>query len=123
MKNGTILAVTERSVELAEFLNALQEQAGMDVMVATSGKAALERMKADQPPFVVLDLELPDAEPFRLAMDILSVSAMTNLAAITGLSEADFHDKSEGLGMLCAIPPEPGATDALPVAEQFRRFA
>lgn len=123
MKNVEILAVTDRSPELAEFLTALQERAGMSLMVATSGKAALEHVKSDQSPFVILDRTLPDAEPFRLAMDILSVNAMTNLAAITELSDEDFHEESEGLGMLCAIAPDPGGEDATLVAETFSRFA
>lgn len=123
MKKCVILAVTERSVELAEFLNTLQEQAAMDVVVATSGKAAMERMRSEQPSFVVLDRMVPDMEPFQLAMEILSVSAMTNMAAITNLSGKEFHEASEGLGMLCAVPPEPRAEDASQVADVFRRFA
>lgn len=123
MKNVGILAVTDRSPELAGFLQTLQERSGMNLMVATSGKAALEQVKTDRPPFVILDRTLPDTEPFRLAMDILAVNAMTNLAAITELSDEDFHEESEGLGILCAIAPDPGGEDAAHVAETFSRFA
>lgn len=118
-----ILAVTSRSAGLSDFLNALQVESGMGVVVATSGAAAMERIKTDLPPFVVLDKALPDFKPLKLAMEILTVNAMTNMAAITDLSDEDYHEESEGLGILCAIAPEPSMADAQKVAEMFKRFA
>jgi len=39
-----------------------------------------------------------------LVREIISANAMVNTAVVSPLCDADFHDKSEGLGVLCRLP-------------------
>ncbi len=64
--------------------------------------------------------DCPDTESLDLVREIISVNAMVNTAVVSPLSEADFHDKSEGLGVLCRLPPEPGSNDSEALLQKLR---
>ena len=48
--------------------------------------------------------------------------ALINLAVVSSLSGEEFHEASEGLGILAQVPPEPTAADGKMLADVFRRF-
>ena len=41
------------------------------------------------------------------------VNAMVNTAVVSPLSDEEFHEASEGLGILGRLPNEPGMSDAV----------
>jgi len=41
-------------------------------------------------------------------LDLLRVNAMLNTVVVTNMDEAAFHEDSEGLGVLCTVPENPG---------------
>jgi hypothetical protein len=49
------------------------------------------------------------------------VNAMVNTAVISPLAEADFHEVSEGLGVLGRLPEEPGESDAYDLLGKLKR--
>ena len=51
---------------------------------------------------------------------LLEINASLNVAVITDLEPEAFHEASEGLGILCPLPPDPGASDAEPLLERLR---
>ena len=46
-----------------------------------------------------------------LVPEIIRANAMVNTAAVNPPCDADFHDKSEGPGVLYRLPPEPESTN------------
>jgi hypothetical protein len=56
-----------------------------------------------------------------LVREIISANAMVNTAVVSALSEEDFHDKSEGLGVLCRLPIVPGCNDSEALLQKLRR--
>ena len=73
-----------------------------------SGLASLREKKAV---LVVLDLDM-DAESLRKAViDVLTVDVMTHTTAVSAMSEEEFHDAMEGLGMLMSLPVQPTPAD------------
>lgn len=115
----SIVAATARPEELASFLESLADRTGQDVGVAPSGAQTLEWVAAKSPVLVVIDEGLPDLKPLDLVREILMVSAMTLTAVITSLSEDDFHEESEGYGVLMALPANPTATDGTELAKRL----
>ncbi len=64
---------------------------------------------------VVLDgLHLPFLE------QLLEVDASLNTAVVTDLDPVAFHEVTEGMGILCALPIQPSSCDVEPLLEKLR---
>ncbi|GFK94456.1 hypothetical protein NNJEOMEG_02301 [Fundidesulfovibrio magnetotacticus] len=85
---------------------------GARVGHARTGLAALESVTQARPVLVVADEGLPDLTPLQLVLRILGIDAAVNAAVVSSLSEEDFHEKAEGLGVLAQLPPQPGERHA-----------
>jgi len=78
-------------------------------------------VRTASPDLVVIDLDLPDFKPLDLVAQLLMVNAMVNTAVLSPLSEAEFHEASEGLGILGRLPVKPGRGDAVDLLAKLRR--
>jgi hypothetical protein len=57
-----------------------------------------------------------------LVQKLLMVNAMVNTAVVSPLSEAEFHDASEGLGVLGRLPGEPEVGAAADLIERLKKM-
>jgi DNA-binding NarL/FixJ family response regulator len=85
-----------------------------------SGAEALEAARTAAPQLVIIDADLPDTAPFDLVQKLLMVNAMVNTAVVSPLSDEEFHEASEGLGILGRLPNEPGMSDAGELLHKLR---
>ena len=99
-----------RFLPLAEALKALIDA---DIHWADSGKDALTQVGSIIPLLVVIDEILPDMTGIALGRELLNVNALINTALVSRLSPHDFHEVSEGLGILIQLPESPGEKEAL----------
>jgi DNA-binding NarL/FixJ family response regulator len=107
-----IVLATSRPQALEAFAAALSSNPEVQVQFAPNGAAALEATRTVAPQLVIIDQGLADAEPLELVQKLLIVNAMVNTAVISPLSEDEFHEASEGLGVLASLPETPGAAEA-----------
>lgn len=117
-----ILIVTPRSIALEEFLTPLSELPEAKIIVAETGATALEMIKTHTPSFAIIDEGLSDFEPLPLVTEIMKINAMINTAVFSSMTAKEFHDFSEGLGVLAPIPPNAGKEDGIKLKELFTRF-
>jgi DNA-binding response OmpR family regulator len=117
-----IVLASARAQELSSFLGPLKQLKGCNLVIAPTGSAALEIVRTGAPSFVVVDEGLPDYSPLKLVTEIMMVNAMVNTAVVSGMDPEEFHEASEGLGILTSIPTAPGQKDGVAVAEVFSRF-
>jgi hypothetical protein len=117
-----ILIATPRAGELSAFADALAQGTGADLSFADSWANVLATVKTLVPGFVVLDEGLDGGAPLDLARELVKVNAMINVAAVTGLDAEAFHEASEGLGILAAVPARPAGPDGAALARVFQRF-
>lgn len=117
-----IVIASARAQELGPFLAPLKRIKGCNLVFAPTGSATLEIVRTGAPSFVVVDEKLPDFDPLKLVTEIMMVNAMVNTAVVTPLSDEEFHEASEGLGVLASIPSAPTARDGERIAEIFSRF-
>jgi CheY-like chemotaxis protein len=102
-----LLFVTPARDSLAGLASALERNDGVELFWAQSGGKALD-MVADTPvDLVVTDEFLGDMTGLELAEKMLSVNPMVNCAAVSKLSSEEFHEASEGLGVLAQLPAVP----------------
>ncbi|NDV19932.1 hypothetical protein GO013_10915 [Pseudodesulfovibrio sp. JC047] len=118
----SIVFATTRAESLGEFMDSLTDSSGQKIDVVSSGKAALEAVKDGAVKLVVIDEGLHDFTSLDLALEVIKVNAMVHTATVTSLSAKDFHDKSEGLGVLMGLPVNPGKEDGVKLAEAFGRM-
>ncbi len=107
-----ILLVTPRLDSLRGCANALASDPGVRLEHAASGAATLEEVGRAAPHLVIIDGALPDTTPLDLVKKLLMVNALINTAVVSELSEAQFHEASEGLGILGRLPVNPGRDEA-----------
>ena len=115
-----IILVTVRPEIFHSFAEGLSSDPEVCLDHVTSGAGALDIVRTISPHLVIVDSELTDTDPLGLVREIISANAMVNTAVASALSEDEFHDAGEGLGILCRLPPEPGSKEARELLQKLR---
>lgn len=115
-----IILTTNRPETLQVFSETLSADPEVHVKSVASGTEALKAVRTFSPHLVIIDSYLPDIEPQPLVRKLLEVNAMVNTALVSPLTEEEFHEASEGLGVLGRLPMEPGANDAIALLQKLR---
>ena len=99
-----VAIITTRMGDLASFRAGL-EQRSAQLEAFGTGWRFLQAARTGRWDLVVVDgVSLPFRE---LTEDLLAVNASLNMAVITALAPEAFHEATEGLGILCALPAKP----------------
>lgn len=114
-----IIIATCRPDAMRSFTKALSSDPEVHFVGLASGAEVLNAVRTSPPHLVVVDSTLPDEGPLALVSKLLQVNAMVNTAVVSPLSEDEFHEATEGLGILGRIPECPGSGDA---AELIRKL-
>ena len=85
-----------------------------------NAQTALELAKTSSWDLLVVDAAMPGLEYKSFIMKLLQTNAMINTAVITDQPDSIFHQESEGLGVLCAIPSPPAQADGAAVAHKLK---
>ncbi len=107
-----ILLVTPRLDSWQGFTDALAANPGVRLEHAASGAAALEAVGRAAPQLAIIDNVLPDISPLDLVRKLLMANALINTAVVSDLTDDQFHEASEGLGILGRLPVHPGRDEA-----------
>ncbi len=75
-------------------------------------KCSCKRMKTDENPGGMTGLEL--------AEKVVRINPMINCAVVSSLTPAEFHEASEGLGLLAQLPVRPGVAQAEDILKRLR---
>ncbi len=114
------LLVTTRADELAAFTRGLTGSGEVELAMAVDPGQALDVARDKAPVLAVVDKDLPGSSSLGLVGELLKVNAMINTAVVSDMSEEDFHEESEGLGVLAQVPPNPGEQDGKDLADKLR---
>lgn len=88
-------------------LAAVLEENNLQIVLAESGNKALSMISDQSFDLVIADEMLSDMKGLEFAKKLVSENPMINCAMISSLSSEDFHETTEGLGILMQIPPAP----------------
>ncbi len=106
-----ILIVTQNAERFIPLAKGLRADNKNEIIWADSVDSARHAASA-QIDLIVLDERLDGRLNMSIAMDLIRVNAMAQIALVTDLPPEKFHDASEGLGVLGSIPPNPDEADA-----------
>lgn len=116
-----ILLATTRPEKFRSFTEALSSDPQVRMDQVGSGADAVNGVRTASPHLVIIDHELPDIKPLSLVTELLMVNAMVSIAMVSPLSDQEFHDAAEGLGILARLPLEPGGSDAVELLHKLRK--
>ncbi len=117
-----LLLVSPNRAPLSGFASALVEHGDVDLSWAESGEKALDIASYSAIDLVVTDERLGDMTGLEFAGRLLSVNPMINCASVSHLSPEDFHEVSEGLGLMAQLPIQPGKEDAKKLLQRLRQL-
>lgn len=92
--------------------SALSKHSEVGTEWAESGNRALELASDTAFDLVVADENLGDMTGLEFAKRLLSVNPMINCATVSPLEPKEFHEVSEGFGILVQLPLRPGEQEA-----------
>jgi DNA-binding response OmpR family regulator len=117
-----ILLVSARQETMDPFAEGLASDPEVRLEQIGSGAEALSVVRTASPHLVIIDSELPDMGSLSLVPELLMVNAMVNTAVVSPLSDQEFHEASEGLGILARLPLMPGGSDAAELLRKLRQL-
>ena len=74
---------------------------------ANSGNEALDMIANKSINLVITDESLGDMTGLEFAKKLISINPMVDCAVVSSLSSEDYHEASEGLGLMMQLPVQP----------------
>jgi len=115
-----IILVSTRQETLRPFIKALQVEQDVGLGLENNAGSVLEHVRNQAPQLLIIDSHLDEMDPLDLAVELLKINALVNIAMISSMEEETFHETTEGLGLLPRIPSPPTAADAALLLSRLR---
>ncbi len=115
-----LLFVGSGTDRFAKMAKVLQKDRNVLIKKADSGGDALAGLLERSVDLVVAAERLDDMSGLEFAKKLVAQDPMVNCALVSSLNEEDFHEASEGLGILVKLPPDPGETEAVDLLKKLK---
>jgi len=116
-----ILLASRDKASMSAFKAGLEENQ-VQTAWAQSGSNAIAKLTEGNFDLVVTDENLGDMTGLEFIEKVISKKPMVNCAAVSSLLPADFHEASEGLGILMQLPVRPGREQAEKLLRQLKNI-
>ncbi len=114
-----LLIAAPDKAPLSDFVAGLEKNNDVELMWAETGEMALTKISDMSLDLVVADETLGDMTGLEFAAKLISVNPMINCAVVSPLSKDDFHEASEGLGLV-QLPKNPGEEQATELIQHIK---
>jgi CheY-like chemotaxis protein len=118
-----ILLTTPVKDHFLELVAALEKHDDVILTWADSGSHALKMLTEEAPDLLVSDEQVGDISGLELLKKMIRVNPMINSAIVSSLSPDEFHEASEGLGVMAQLPVKPEAMHADELLNRLREIA
>ena len=116
-----ILIAGRDRLSMSAFKTALDESDAQTTCLE-SGRKALSMVSEKVFDLLVTDENLGDMTGLELIESVVTKQPMLNCAAVSSLSPGDYHEASEGLGILMQLPVEAGKKEADQLLEHLKKI-
>ena len=106
---------------LPAFKRAIEESGGQ-VTCLDTGKGALYAVSEKTFDLLIAAEKLEDMSGMGLIEAVVTRQPMLNCAVVSSLSPDDYHEASEGLGILMQLPAEPGREEAEALINHLKKI-
>lgn len=116
-----ILFAGREMASIPAFKSALDKR-GVHTTYVDSGRKALSVISEEVFDLLIADEDLGDMTGFELIKSVVTQNPMLNCTAISSLSSDEFHEASEGLGILMQLPIKPDKNEIDQLLEQLKKI-
>lgn len=112
---GVFLIVLLLATDLTKFsalVTGLQRQPEIELLSAETRVAGLSLIKSKQIDLVIVDEQIGDMRGIAFVKQLVKINPLANTAIVSALTAEEFHEATEGLGVLMQLPIEPRDKDA-----------
>ena len=114
-----LLIVAPKKAPLSDFIAGLKKNSDVELIRADTGEIALTKISDIPVDLVVAYETICDMTGLEFAAKLVSVNPMVNCAVVSPLSKDDFHEASEGLGLV-QLPVNPGEKQATDLIQHIK---
>ena len=107
-----ILIVGKDETRFSVLAAALQRQQETRIVCAATGIAGLATLKGKQVDLAIVDEKLDDMSGIDFVKLLVKAYPLVNTAIVSTLTTEEFHEATDGLGVLLQLPREPRQKDA-----------
>lgn len=107
-----ILLASDASQRLASLAAGLREIAEAELLRTDSTAEVMELLKTSNTTLVVVDEELRDTDGLTLVKMLARQHPFVSCVLVSRLPADEFHEETEGLGVLMQLPSPPGTESA-----------
>jgi DNA-binding NarL/FixJ family response regulator len=119
---AVIALITPNAFRMKPFAETLSLQTGSDVEFLADSSTAIDTLRALKPWAVVIEDSQEDVSSLGMVHQILAYDIQIHIAMMSDNPEKEFHDKTEGLGILMQLPKNADAKDAQALAERLNQL-
>jgi DNA-binding NtrC family response regulator len=120
--SSIIVLASPRVDHWSEFERALRDALHLEVVGFRTGAEALNAVRGKKVIAMVVDASMEDLTGVALVREVIQINAMIHIAMASDQPETDFHEETEGLGILMQLPPAPDAAAADRLATSLRQL-
>lgn len=106
-----ILFVAKDFSRFAILVDRLRREQDVRLLPASTGVAGLKQLGGMIMDLVIVDEQLDDMSGIEFVHRLVKINPLVNTAIVGTRSADDFHEATEGLGVLMQLPPHPGEKD------------
>ena len=118
----TILVASPDKTSLSELESALAEHDDVRLLHAESVDKTLDLASEKSIDLVIADERIGDTTGLELATGLLSINPTITCSVVSGLTPEEFHEASEGLGIMAQLPIHSGRTQAESLLHRLREI-
>ncbi len=108
----TIVFIAKDFSRFSDLVARLRREQEVELVPVSTGTAGLKQLKDKRLELVIVDEQLDDMSGIEFVKQLVMVNPLANTTIVSSLTDEDFHEATEGLGVLMQLPPHPGEKDA-----------
>jgi len=117
-----LLIVTPDKETFHNFTSAIIKNDVVELTWAATGQEALEAISGNPVDLVIVNENIGDMTGIEFMKNLLAINPMINCAAVSPLPPEEFHEASEGLGVLAQLPVDPGEFEAEDLLKRLKNL-
>jgi len=118
----SILLVSTENDTLSSLASCLQRYNEIEIFWAASCQKAFDMISEKSLDLAVADENIAGVSGLEFAEKLVSVNPMINRAVVSPLSSKDFHEASEGLGVMMQLPVRPDEKQAEMMIKRLKKI-
>jgi DNA-binding NtrC family response regulator len=116
-----ILLLTSRPDQLKPFIHALNQDRDSVVATVESIQETVKAIEKSVPALVIVDDQVQGLAGLDIVRHLINVNAFIQTAVLSELGQQEFHERSEGLGILSKLPLIPKEEEARKLIRLLRQ--